>query len=500
MKMKLRLSCLYTLTKEVSEKLVYPILKDASEVLERGAPPGEGAKIVGKSLSKDKLTVVIESGTYVRPHDAAFRLKNFLSQKLGKEHHVGVKEIVGKLYEIIFDVPATPSEEVKLPYAKSISFKGKTCTLILEDVSEEFLQKNTVDRMISLIKEKVEFQQYGTREEHHKIIYEGSTKPMHFTEDPSQELINRKWVKRTPHRNQFIFGPQITELAEAVKRAYVDVIYKPLGFVEMMFPKIVDWSIWKKSGHARALYHGGFNPYLFITPKTADPKAWEEVCDKIKITGEIPSEDIMDLLEPPRGGLAFAQCPPFWTYLEGETVASESLPIKVFDWSGPTYRYESGGAHGFERVDELHRIETLWVGTPDQVQEINLKLREKFRVLMEEVLELNIRQALVTPWFMEQKGVLDESVEGGAGTVDYEAILPYNGSWLEVQNCSNNGDSYPKAFNAKAQKGELASGCAGGSFERYLSAFLAQKGFNPDDWPKKFKKYITEIPEDVKFL
>ena len=497
--MKLSLTCDFTLSKKIDEKIIFSVLDEAKELLVKGAPNGEGAAITKRELKGDVLTLIIESGTHVRPHDAVGRLKNFLSQKLGREHHVGVKEVAAPKYEIRFETDEEPKKNVEIPFASSIRFKGKECILLLEGLSEEFLTRNYVDRMISLVKEKVKYQQYGTRTEHHKIIYDGSDKPLYYDKDPSEELVNRKWVKRTPHRNQFVFGPQVTELAEAVKRAYVDVVYKPLGFVEMMFPKIVDWSIWKKSGHARGLYHGGFNPYFFITPKTADPEAWEEVADKIKITGEIPGEDIMELLEPPRGGLAFAQCPPFWTYLEGETVATDSLPIKVFDWSGPTYRYESGGAHGFERVDELHRIESLWVGTEEQVQELNLTLRESFRVLMEDVLELKIRQALVSPWFMEQKGVLAEE-EDTAGTVDFEALLPYDGRWLEVQNCSNNGDSYPKAFNVKGQKNALASGCAGGSFERYLSAFLAQKGFNPDDWPKGFKKYLGELPDEIKFL
>jgi seryl-tRNA synthetase len=498
--MKLRLSCDLILTKEAKKDLVYKLLDESALVLSKGAPSGEGAKIVERAFDGSVLSVVIESGTYVRPHDAVFRLRKFLSEKLGREHHVGVKEVKSKRYEITFDAENEPKDAVRIPYAKSVSFRGRTCTLVVEDVSEEFLQKNYADRMLKLVREKVKYQQFGTRTEHHRVIYEGAKKPVHFRDDPSVELLRRKWIKRTPIRNQFIFGPQITELTEALKRAYVDVVYKPLGFVEMIFPKISDWSIWKKSGHARALY-SGFNPYLFITPKSADPSVWEEVADKIKISGEIPFEDLMKNLEPPRGGLEFAQCPPFWTYLEGETVADESLPIKVFDWSGPTYRYESGGAHGFERVDELHRIETLWVGTERQVHELNLALRERFRVLMEDVLELNIRQAWVTPWFMEQKGVIqEEEKDMVVGTVDFEAYLPYDGRFLEVQNCSNNGDSYPKAFNVKGRKEELYSGCAGGSFERYLSAFLAQKGFKEEDWPQGFRKYVTKIPEEIKFL
>lgn len=498
--MKLTLSCDFVLSRELEEKTVYDVLDSSAETLSKGAPKGEGAAIVGRSLSGPVLSLTVSSGNFVRPHDAVFRIKNLLSQKLGREQKVGVKELVGRRYELVFDVEDEPKKELKVPFASELFFSGRECTMVLEDLSEDFLRLNNVDRMISLVKEKVGQQKFGVREEHHRVIYEGGKKPTHYDKDPSEELLSRKWIKRTPHRNQFVFSPQVTELCEALKRACVDVVYRPLGFVEMIFPKIVDWSVWKKSGHARALY-SGFNPYLFITPKSADPGVWEEVSDKIKITGEIPFEDLMSRLDFPRGGLAFAQCPPFWTFLEGETVSDDSLPLKVFDWSGPTYRYESGGAHGFERVDELHRIETLWVGTKEQVHETNLRLRERFRVLMEDVLELNMREAWVTPWFMEQKGALSEEEEEMiVGTVDFEAFLPYSGKWLEVQNCSNNGESYPKAFNVKGQKELLCSGCAGGSFERYLSAFLAQKGFSPESWPEGFKKYVGVIPEEIKFL
>jgi len=356
--------------------------------------------------------------------------------------------------------------------------------------------------MINLIKEKVRQQQFGVREEHHEVIYTGKEHKTYYNQNPSEELLKRNWIKRTPHRNQFIIGPQVTELYEGLKRAYVDVVYKSLGFVEMIFPKIVTWDTWKKSGHVNGLYYSGFTPYLFTTPKSAAPEEWENITDIIKITGEIPFEKLAEKLEPPRGGLAFAQCPPFWHYIEGETIASESLPIKVFDWSGPTYRYESGGAHGFERVDELHRIETLWVGTKEQTIETAAKVKERLRVLMEDVFELQMREAWVTPWFMEQSGLtkLADEERMIVGTTDLEAYLPYDGRWLEVQNCSNNGDKYPNGFNVKSQKEELWSGCAGGSLERYMSAFLAQKGFDEDKWPKSFKKYLNKLPDGIVFM
>lgn len=498
--MKFKLQCDFLLTKAAGNVEFKRLFDDAKDILVKGDPNKKGALVEEFNLKGKKLSVVISSGNFVRPHDAVFRLKNFFQMQLGQKHHLGVSKIVGRRYDIVFTTDGAPTSKVRIPYVDDIRFKDNICSLTFSNLSEDFLKKNYVDRIVNLIKEKVKEQAYGSREEHHKVVYESKATKPSYNGDPSKELINRKWIKRTPHRNQFILGPQVTELCEALKRAVADTVYKPLGFVQMIFPKLVDWATWKKSGHAKALYSGGFNPYFYATPKSTDPKDWEEITDIIKITGEIPLDKILEQIEPPKGGLAFAQCPPFWTYLEGETVSDSSLPLKVFDWSGPTYRYESGGAHGFERVDELHRIETLWVGTPEQTAKITKDVGQALRHLFEKVLELEMREAWVTPWFMEQKGLYDVDDEMVVGTIDFEALLPYNGKWLEVQNCSNNGDSYPKAFNVKAQKSGLSSGCAGGSFERYLSAFLAQKGFDDADWPSAFKKYITKIPSGVDFL
>jgi seryl-tRNA synthetase len=75
----------------------------------------------------------------------------------------------------------------------------------------------------------------------------------------------------------------------------------------------------------------------------------------------------------------------------------------------------------------------------------------------------------------EGKTVLSEM--SGAGMVDYEAVLPYNGNWIEFQSLCINGEKYPKGFTVKAQSGEpLWSGCSGVGMERWTSAFLSQKG------------------------
>ncbi|MHA1687587.1 MAG: serine--tRNA ligase, partial [Candidatus Heimdallarchaeaceae archaeon] len=119
------------------------------------------------------------------------------------------------------------------------------------------------------------------------------------------------------------------------------------------------------------------------------------------------------------------------------------------------------------------------------------------------------REARVMPWWLQQTAHEEEEKEEHdmlIGTIDFEAYMPYRGprdksEWLEIQNISIIGPKYPKGFSVKAEGNlELWSGCGGGSFERFITAFVAQKGLNKENWPEPFLKYLDEIPPTVKFL
>jgi seryl-tRNA synthetase len=223
--------------------------------------------------------------------------------------------------------------------------------------------------------------------------------------------------------------------------------------------------------------------------------------DHYKVTHEVPLELIKDKIDLPIGGMCYAQCPTFWGFLQGMTLPGSEMPITVFDRSGTSHRYESGGIHGIERVDEFHRIEIVWLGTKAQALEEAEKLKSCYKHIFEDILELHWRTAWVTPWFMAQEGKTGLSEMSGAGTVDYEAVLPYNGNWIEFQNLSVNGEKYPKGFTVKAQSGEaLWSGCSGVGLERWASAFLSQKGLDPENWPAEFRQRFGEMPKGIRFL
>jgi len=477
------------------------VIKGSKPLLSKGAPDGKGARIEEWTLSRDTIKLTIKSGTYVRPHDAVFRIKNFLSRELGRKHKLGVREVKGKKYEIRFKLEHEPKKEIKVPFVKSITIKGKNCSLVLEDLHEEFLQRNYIDRIINLVKEKIEQQHYEGKQEHWELIWQSEAKEPVWNEDPSKAMQDREWIKHRG-RGQWIFGPQATAILRAMEQIVIDELLGPLKFDEIIIPKAVTWDVWQRSGHAKNLYP---EIYYLCPPKTRDPDFWEEVIDLYKITGEVQTKLIKERIKDPIGGISYAQCPPFWPYLQGKTLSNDSLPVRVFDRSGTSMRYESGGIHGIERVDEFHRIEVIWIAYPDEVKRVHQDIVERYRKIFNEILELEWRMAKVTPWFMAQEGLVGTAENKEVGTIDFEAYLPYRGSredseWLEFQNASNNGDKYPKGFSVKGQKGELWSGCTGIGMERWLATFVAQKGLEPERWPKKFRKRLGRLPEEIIFL
>ena len=495
--MKFHLEASFRLSADAAdaEKDVEEFFAGAADILKKGAAEGKGARVLGWKLEKGEIFVVIESDRYVRAHDAVLRLRKPLAELFGKKYRVGIRGLEVSKYEI--EVKSERSIDHTIPHVKEMKHEGGVLKLAL-DVDESDLKNQVPDRIVSLLDEKLAAEDYGGKAEHWDLLWESSPRVPKFEKDPTEELVNRGWIKHGSSRGQWIYGPEGTHFFRVLEKLVIEEIIESLGYQEMIFPKLVTWDVWKKSGHAMGVYP---EIYYVCPPKTRDPEYWEEVIDHYKVTREVPVELIKEKIDNPIGGMCYAQCPPSWVFFQGRTLPNEDLPIRIFDRSGTSHRYESGGIHGIERVDEFHRIEIVWMGTQDQVKEEAEKLKECYTRIFEEILELRWRMAWVTPWFMAQEGKSGLSEMTGAGTVDYEALLPYNGDWIEFQNLSINGDKYPRGFNVKAQSNEpLWSGCSGVGLERWMSAFLGQKGLDPENWPEAFRERFGEMPKGIRFL
>jgi seryl-tRNA synthetase len=245
--------------------------------------------------------------------------------------------------------------------------------------------------------------------------------------------------------------------------------------------------------------------YYIAEPATRDVEKWERFVDLTKITKEVPFDELKKNISVPNAGICYAQCPVIYWSFKGKTISEKSLPALVYDNTAVSGRYESGGRHGIERVDEFHRIEPIYIGTKEQLLKLREKLLDRYKHVFNKIFELEWRMAWVTPWYMTQAGKIGDTSSQDTGTIDFEAYMPYRGDrkkseWLEFQNLSILGDKYIKAFNIKAQKSELWSGCSGIGLERWTIEFLAQKGLDPNKWPAGFRKYLKELPKGIEFL
>lgn len=486
------------------EEDIEDIIEDANDdLLKRGVPEEEegGAHVANFFVNGESLEVDISSGRYVRAHDALLRLRKKLSQEMGKEHHVGVRDIDIESYHVSFELEREAKNDFDLPYVKEIEFDGKECTVYVGDLTEEQLSKNYVDRIINRVREKVDAQYYGGKEEMWELVYESEKKDMIWEKDPTKVMEERGWIKQGPTKGKWFYRPKAARILKTMKKIAVEEVLEPLDFQEIIESMMVPYDVWLDTGHMEGIPN---EAYYVSEPRTRDPGEWEDVIDEIKIANKVPEEKLDEMTTGPLYGVCYAQCPVIYWSMRNETIAEKSLPVKVYEKTVPSARYESGGRHGIERVDEFHRIEPVYIGTKDQLLDLKDELIENYKKVFDEILEIEWRMAEVTPFYLQQAGEGEEEAGTELGTVDFEAYMPFRGSreeseWLEFQNLSI-FKKYTDSFNIKSQKEELYSGCTGIGLERWAAAFLAQKGIEPENWPHGFKERVGEMPDGIELL
>jgi seryl-tRNA synthetase len=482
------------------EALVRPL---AEEALRRVlGDKGTGA-ISGLHVGGERIVITFSSDG-PRPHQPFLAFVRKLQETIGKSRKIGVRSFRAVRYTVEFPLSPAPVGPISLPLPHELSFEDDRATLALPELPEEALRDNWVDRIVLLVQEKVRRQSYAGKEQYWDLLKQSPPLAHRFSEDPTEAMLARNWVRNGPTKGKWFLGPRAAHVLRAMERIARTEVLDPLGFQEVIQPHHDSFDILLKTGHLEGL-PGEF--YYVAEPRTRDPKEWERFTDMVKITRQVPADELAKLVSPPSAVSCYAQCPTIYWWLSGRTVAEASLPVKVYDRTAISNRYESGGRHGLERVDEFHRIEPVYLGTPEQLLALREQLMERYTRVFDQILQLEWRTAWVTPFYMQQSGGVgvEDATERIKGTIDFEAYLPYRGTreaseWLEFQNLSIVGEKYTKAFTIRPQKGTLWSGCSGIGLERWTTAFLAQKGLDPEGWPDAFTEFAGPPPADVQFL
>ena len=195
----------------------------------------KSAKIEGVKIQKNLLSLDIISEGIFRPHNALLQMKNAVSKEFGKKHHLGVREIKIENYAIEFELEKKPLKKIIIPFA-DVKFNGKQATVLLKNVDEEFLQRNYIDRMITLVREKVENQYYEGKEEFWKLIWESGEKKPVWSRDPTEEMANLGWLKQGPSKGKWFFRPQATAIMKTMLQCR-SVLKIPKGMLALSSKK-----------------------------------------------------------------------------------------------------------------------------------------------------------------------------------------------------------------------------------------------------------------------
>ena len=479
----------------------------------RGVPKGKkGSRIVNWKIRGNILQIEIEGTRYLRPHDALLRLKNLLLAELSRRR-LGIRDLKVEEYRIKTDVEIKPSDVRKIlgDYAEVLS--EKPLVIAFKDLKEEDIKSRLIDRALAELTKAIEEEAVpkGELVPVGTILLKTIQKP-YATEngvpiDPSNLAIKKGWIKRFPGRGQWVITSPMARLLRVLKEMIEDHILIPLGFQEWMFPKLIPWDVYERMpGYFEHLAEG----LMYVCHAGRDPEALKEFKLEARLKKKADPSLVRKELEGPTHILAAAQCEPFYQFFSGEITPEEVLPVKVYDASGWTYRWEGGGVEGLLRTVEFFRLEVVWLGTPEQVVDIRWDLADKTFNFLDKVLDLEVRMTVGAPFYMTteqaQERLVDISGEKypEVPTLDIEAYLPYKGSreeaeWLEINGINVHKKKYVDSFKIKANT-EVWTGCNGYGLTRYLVAFLARHGFEPERWPREVREryegsYVPKTPK-----
>ncbi len=494
------------------EEFIKSYIDNANNNLFRKGIPqdqlSEGAKIISWEIRNDSLYLHIVSGTRLRAHVAILRFKNNLIKDLGKKYHIGLRNIeIDRLF-VEFDLDTEPIEPVSIPFSKSLQIDGKHVKLEIEGIDEEGLRKNYVDRIIRRLSDKVRAQSIKGKAAYSKTIRRSNPKLEKYAldKDPTRDMLKLGWIKEFPAAGVWQILPPYAALLRAIEQLVIDKIVKPAGFIEVFLPRLIPIEVQMKKGHLAIPYE----LFWVSPPMSRNPKDFEDYIDMVEITGSPQEELLRKKLKAPAYGLAYAQCEPFYEIFSGEKMDIDKFienPIRYFDRNGPTWRYEGGGLKGIERLNEFHRLEFVYLSSPEKVIEIRDKLLDLAENVIDKIFDLEYRIDATTAVYLEHSGTVESDSSEFVKTYDLTALLPFKTisrpeAELEIASFHVHTDFYANRFHFKDKnKRTVWTGCTGIGPSRWAYVFLIRYGFDFDNWPKEIRKYIGEkLPEPLKLL
>jgi len=534
--MKFTLKGEITFSKDASEaeEDIRKFIADANEeIFLKGVPDDQkqdASKIISWNLNQDTLEVEMKSGRRGRAHDAILRVKKPLTQLLGKKYRLGVRKIIAKEYKI--EIPLQKEVEVDedtgiiktgeidlgatiidkiidMPYVSGAEIEGNKLIIKFEELKESELRKHVVDRVLKFIKESVpkEDETESTLEEVTQpsdiltkkvtkiepgtIVSTSPKQKFFFKGDATEEAAKRGWVKKFPGKGQWFYGPKMISLQRAIEEIFMEELVYKMDFIECMWPKLIPIPVMNKMRYLEGLPEGMY----YCSAPRRDPEVFEKFKQELVIKKDVPIDLLKDGLKDPSYVLAPAQCEPFYEFFSHEVIDESELPIKFFDRSGWTYRWEAGGAKGLDRVHEFQRVELVWLGKPEDVEKIRDTTVDISQRIADEMGLEWYTEVGDDPFYLEGRRVEERGIQfPDVPKYEMRLVSPTQNKGVAVVSANVHGTHFTEGFSIKeAHNNVIWTGCLGIGVSRWIFGFLAQKGFDPENWPEDVRERVKKV-------
>lgn len=260
---------------------------------------------------------------------------------------------------------------------------------------------------------------------------------------------------------QWMYSGEYVQIYRHIQARYVQKI-RQLGFEEWIFPRLIP----RCAFDTFELSH--YRPKMLFGVGTFEENG-----------------KYLWMLDP-------VQCISLYEHLRENTLNVEDLPIKIVECLGGwTWRNETtDDLFGPMRAREFSRVESVFIGSPDEVQDLRKLVEQEILNFLTE-LQLNWR-TVVGIGCMEieslEQGMLQATTEDETPIHDVEVLIDAD-NWLEIAGCTVEGTHLVDRFAIKHKNNHLlSSGCCGLGFNRLLACLFLQHGFNTSFWPQAVKQ------------
>lgn len=179
-----------------------------------------------------------------------------------------------------------------------------------------------------------------------------------------------------------------------------------------------------------------------------------------------------------------AVCLPCYGQHRGAVFERER--VETVTMQNHVFRYEGANVRSLARLWDFSVRDVVFFGRREEVERLRREvMRWSIGLCRRLDLEARVEQAN-DPFFLDQSR--DKIVYQRMGDVKYELLvrLPARDEDLAVASFNLHRDFYSSVYDMRFEDGELIeTACMGFGLERWMYAFLAQKGLEPRNWPKR---------------